>query len=1326
MAGLCEGGNEPSGSLKAICDRNSISSKTSSDTVRREIFCNFILRYRMYQLVPTATGWMDGIAPFPRRHNNTKKMAFIACILVMSAIQVVFTVPRRILENSYDEYLTAMCLNSIAVKLFAAERTLVLSYPSTDILLPELTPQESVLQYMDSTLNILQEEMLWPLQVYRLNSSVKDTHYFLNGFYVIFVDFTHGVENVYSSFYTQYQVIVSSNSWSLRRTLVVLVRSFSADIMPTARIISGFMWKSLRMSKIIFLIPNYSSSNVSRAQYLLKTNNLDVFTWFPYSTECYNTDDIQLIGQCSLSNNTFSENVELLRNNVPEDLNGCPIIAEVKEDYLHDVKIDKHIGIFYQGFLAQLMNVTLKFNQINDTSLSSDIYGSLSIFSEEAEQIFDPTVPIVSCDMRWYIPCPKSLPRTDRILDVFSLGVWVSTIGVVFLSAVVMWRSAIAHLFSIHESHTYRTLSSSLVNVLSVTMSVSVPTLPKIPCLRTFFLLLVAFSLILSTVFQCFFVSFLVSPGLSDHISTFDQLLRSGLKIAVPSELDISMEVLYKDVDFKVFSSNGSVCSDRDDCLRRLFTVEDVATNSRDAQIYIARRMGIIQHTDELLCSLDEKISTTSYMFLLRRNSPIAIGLTLSPILQNSYDEYLTALCLQRIAVKLFAAERTLVLSYPSTDILLPELTSQESVLQYMDSTLNIVQQEMLLPLQVYRMNSSVKDTHYFLNGFYVIFVDFTHGIEKVLSSFYNQYQVIVSSNSWSERRTLVVLVRSFNSEIMPTARLISSSMWKTFGLSNIIFLIPHYSSSNVSRAQYLLESNNLDVFTWFPHSKECYNPDDIQLIGQCSLSNNTFSENVEVLRNNIPQDLNGCPIIVRIREGDLTDVNIDKYIGILYQGFLAQLMNTTLEFIPIDDTSEDRPPTDFYGSLNIFTEEMTPVFDPTVPIVSCDMRWYIPCPKSLPRTDRILDVFSLGVWVSTIGVVFLSAVVMWRSAIAHLVSIHESHTYRTLSSSLINVLSVTMSVSVPTLPKTPCLRVFFLLLVVFSLILSTVFQCFFVSFLVSPGLSDHISTFDQLLRSGLKIAVPPELTNLLGILYKDVDFKVFSSNGSVCSDRDDCLGRLLTVEDVATITNSRDAQIYMARRMGIIQHADELICALAEKISTTSYMFILRRNSPIADRFNDCRLSPGLPNHISTFDQLLRSGLKIAVPPELTILLKALYKDVNFKVFSSNGSVCSDRDDCLRRLLTVEDVASITSAKDAQIYMARRMSIIQHSDEFLCSLDLKIFSTSYMFLLRRNSPITDRFNTVAIRCLEAGLIDKHYEKILKTLKSTHEDKPAA
>ncbi|KAJ4428364.1 hypothetical protein ANN_24383 [Periplaneta americana] len=47
MAGLCDGGNEPPGSLKAS---------------------------KMYQLVPSATGWMDSTTPLPHDYNTDEKV----------------------------------------------------------------------------------------------------------------------------------------------------------------------------------------------------------------------------------------------------------------------------------------------------------------------------------------------------------------------------------------------------------------------------------------------------------------------------------------------------------------------------------------------------------------------------------------------------------------------------------------------------------------------------------------------------------------------------------------------------------------------------------------------------------------------------------------------------------------------------------------------------------------------------------------------------------------------------------------------------------------------------------------------------------------------------------------------------------------------------------------------------------------------------------------------------------------------------------------------------------------------------------------------------
>ncbi|KAJ4447238.1 hypothetical protein ANN_09242 [Periplaneta americana] len=59
-----------------------------------------VQRNGMYQLVPSATGWMDGTAPLPHRHNNTDEVRHISFLSLFTARQD--TSHRLYEENEYD------------------------------------------------------------------------------------------------------------------------------------------------------------------------------------------------------------------------------------------------------------------------------------------------------------------------------------------------------------------------------------------------------------------------------------------------------------------------------------------------------------------------------------------------------------------------------------------------------------------------------------------------------------------------------------------------------------------------------------------------------------------------------------------------------------------------------------------------------------------------------------------------------------------------------------------------------------------------------------------------------------------------------------------------------------------------------------------------------------------------------------------------------------------------------------------------------------------------------------------------------------------------
>ena len=80
----------------------------------------------------------------------------------------------------------------------------------------------------------------------------------------------------------------------------------------------------------------------------------------------------------------------------------------------------------------------------------------------------------------------------------------------------------------------------------------------------------------------------------------------------------------------------------------------------------------------------------------------------------------------------------------------------------------------------------------------------------------------------------------------------------------------------------------------------------------------------------------------------------------------------------------------------------------------------------------------------------------------------NENHTYHSLSYCIQNAWGVLVGVGVPQQPTTSSLRVFFFLYVCFSFAISTLFQAFFVSYLVEPNYEKKIETLDELLDSDL------------------------------------------------------------------------------------------------------------------------------------------------------------------------------------------------------------------------------------------------------------------
>ena len=160
------------------------------------------------------------------------------------------------------------------------------------------------------------------------------------------------------------------------------------------------------------------------------------------------------------------------------------------------------------------------------------------------------------------------------------------------------------------------------------------------------------------------------------------------------------------------------------------------------------------------------------------------------------------------------------------------------------------------------------------------------------------------------------------------------------------------------------------------------------------------------------------------------------------------------------------------------------------------------------------------------------------------------------------------MGVSVPRQPKTSSLRVFFFLYFCFCFTISTVFQAFFVSYLVEPNYAKKIETFDDLLNSDLVFGYHTVLNFAEETAPNPRYVKFFEQK----IQKEDCtykwcVGEMITKREMATSSNTFYVT-YLARSLGIVD-VGKLICSLDETLISFSLTILFKKGNPLLDRFN-------------------------------------------------------------------------------------------------------------------------------------------------------------
>ncbi|KDR12918.1 hypothetical protein L798_12873 [Zootermopsis nevadensis] len=251
---------------------------------------------------------------------------------------------------------------------------------------------------------------------------------------------------------------------------------------------------------------------------------------------------------------------------------------------------------------------------------------------------------------------------------------------------------------------------------------------------------------------------------------------------------------------------------------------------------------------------------------------------------------------------------------------------------------------------------------------------------------------------------------------------------------------------------------------------------------------------------------------------------------------------------------------------LLVQTGVYTSLREGSVPYIFDAFKWYVPCPKSVLRTESIMGVFSFSVWLDARSVVLVTSFVFWFSAkCSYRDAVRESKSYRTVIRCMYDVWCVFMGVSVAEIPRTSRVRVVFCLFVCYSFAISTVFQSFFVSFLVSPNLLKPITTLEELLNSSLKYGKNPVIHGFLDKMEYEglerLDLDVLE-----CPDKYKCLERLFIQGDIAIVTSEIEAQ-YIASRVDM---AHDVLCTLDEHLFPCNHAMYVIRGDSVLPKLND------------------------------------------------------------------------------------------------------------------------------------------------------------
>jgi hypothetical protein len=126
----------------------------------------------------------------------------------------------------------------------------------------------------------------------------------------------------------------------------------------------------------------------------------------------------------------------------------------------------------------------------------------------------------------------------------------------------------------------------------------------------------------MNTVFQAFFISYLVEPEYGKKLETFDELLNSSVAYGYNDAAEFAMASMSYTEHERFPYSRRQDCNDMPECMKRIANHSQFCTLSAEPlNQYLASKMGILD-SSKYLCTLDENLVKIGITSVLRNGSP--------------------------------------------------------------------------------------------------------------------------------------------------------------------------------------------------------------------------------------------------------------------------------------------------------------------------------------------------------------------------------------------------------------------------------------------------------------------------------------------------------------------------------------------------------------------------------------------------------------------------------------------------------------------------------------------------------------------------------